>query len=185
MTLTETKYISSRTVLSYIAFGSNIAPRQHFIEKALQLLQARAGTLLALSRLIETEAEGFFAEQFPPHFLNGVCKLETKLNSQDLLEVCQVIEAELGRKKAGKQGYQSRTIDLDLILHGNTVLESQSLTLPHQRYRQRGFVLLPLSEVLEPNWQDPETGENIDQLLAGLSRIESSANWSSWTLAGA
>jgi 2-amino-4-hydroxy-6-hydroxymethyldihydropteridine diphosphokinase len=100
-----------------------------------------------------------------PWFLNQVAEFETSLSPLQLLDRIHAIEAELGRMRTVVNG--PRTVDIDIILYGNTILRSAELEIPHPRYRERRFVLEPLAE-LSAELRDPATGESVGALLHGV-----------------
>jgi len=97
-----------------------------------------------------------------PWFLNQVAEFETSLFPLQLLHRIHRIEKELGRVRTVANG--PRTVDIDIILYGNTIMQSAELQIPHPRYRERRFVLEPLAE-LNPALRDPVTREPITALL--------------------
>ena len=100
-----------------------------------------------------------------PWFLNQVAEFETSLFPLQLLHRIHRIEKELGRVRTIVNG--PRTVDIDIILYGNTIMKSAELEIPHPRYRERRFVLAPLAE-LNPALRDPATGEPVTALLEAV-----------------
>ena len=100
-----------------------------------------------------------------PDYLNAALALDTDLSPSGLLADLLAVEARAGRVRAERWG--PRVLDLDLIAHGDAVLDSPGLTLPHPRAFTRAFVLAPLAEVA-PDWQDPRTGLGVQEALARL-----------------
>lgn len=152
-----------RGVRAAIAFGSNLGDRRRHVREALSRLGRLAGVeVLACSRVRETAPVGG-----PPQrpFLNGVVLVHTTLSPRELLERLLRIEREGGRVRRGKDG--PRTIDLDLIYHGDACADDPGLTLPHPRAHLRAFVLEPLAEVA-PSWRHPTLRRTPSQLLAAL-----------------
>jgi 2-amino-4-hydroxy-6-hydroxymethyldihydropteridine diphosphokinase len=150
-------------VLAAVAWGSNLGDRHAAVASALARLAAEPGVrLVAGSRTRETEPVGG-----PPQgrYLNGVVVVETTLAPRDLLDALLRIEAAGGRVRAERDG--PRTIDLDLLLHGDAVVDEPRLTLPHPRMQARRFVLEPLAEVL-PAWRHPALQRTAAELLALL-----------------
>ncbi len=97
-----------------------------------------------MSRLIETDPQG------PPgqeRYLNGAVAIDTALPPRGLLEALLAIEAALGRDRASEPRWGSRTLDLDLLLYGDLVLDQEGLRVPHPRLHERAFVLAPLAEI--------------------------------------
>lgn len=148
-----------RAVLS---LGSNLGDRFDYLARAIGLMTAATGeTLLAVSAVYETPPLEVGEDHGP--YLNQVLILDTALTAAALLQRCQWVEQELGRPTE-RTGTRPRTIDIDLISFGAECLPGPGLQLPHPRYRQRRFVLLPLQEVY-PDYHDPVTGESIADLL--------------------
>jgi 2-amino-4-hydroxy-6-hydroxymethyldihydropteridine diphosphokinase len=148
-----------------IALGSNLGDRAQLLRDAAD---AVAGSVDAvrLSSLYSTEPVGVVGEQ--PQFLNAALTGETTLSARTLLEQLLAIEQRFGRERPFPGA--ARTLDLDLILYGNGVIdEGPSLIVPHPRFRDRLFVLDPLAEVAG-DWIDPVTGKTIAQLRARLLR---------------
>ncbi len=150
--------MSEQTVA--VALGSNLGNRADNLARARQMLAESAGSLLAASRIYETDPVG------PPgqgRFLNQVLLLHTPLEPEAILERALGIEARLGRVRVQRNG--PRTIDLDLLLHGSRVCATEQLSLPHPRMHERPFVLVPLCELL-PAWRHPLRGETVRDMLA-------------------
>jgi 2-amino-4-hydroxy-6-hydroxymethyldihydropteridine diphosphokinase len=143
----------------YLGLGSNIGNRDANIRQALDQLQTDDLRLLRVSSLYETEPMGF---QDQPWFLNQVAEFETELSPPQLLKQIQAVEKTLGRKREIVNG--PRTIDIDILLFGDVIMNTAELTIPHPRYRERLFVLEPLLE-LNPALQDPETRQPIAAML--------------------
>ena len=145
----------------YLSLGSNIGDRIANLKKAIELIQARIGILLQESNFYITPPVGFSADT---DFINCCIKISTTLSPHDLLKASKEIEAELGRTPKETEGYTSRIIDIDIILYSTIVLQSSEITIPHPRFRERKFVLIPLSE-LNTSLLDPITNLTICQLL--------------------
>ena len=146
----------------HIGLGANLGDREQTIRRALELLE-RDGALrvVAVSSLRETEPVGYEAQ---PRFLNGVAAAETELGPQEVLARLLAVERELGRVRAGPR-FGPRTIDLDLLLHGDAVVDEPDLVVPHPRMAERRFVLEPLAE-LAPDLVIPGGGTVRDSLAA-------------------
>jgi 2-amino-4-hydroxy-6-hydroxymethyldihydropteridine diphosphokinase len=145
-----------------IALGSNLGDRRQHLQAGLEQLQ-RHLTNIQVAAVIETEPAEV-AEPQPP-YLNTVAVGETDLSADRLLAELMRIEKLRGRRRPSARA--PRTLDLDLILYGDAVIDSPRLTVPHPRFRQRRFVLEPLAELV-PGWKDPVTGRTVGQLLRGL-----------------
>jgi 2-amino-4-hydroxy-6-hydroxymethyldihydropteridine diphosphokinase len=149
-------------VTAYLGLGSNLGDRLANLQRAVELLAADPGVrVTASSRVWETDPVGG-PEQ--PDYLNVVLRLETELAPHELLALAHHVEAELGRTREVRWG--PRTIDVDLLLVGNAMLDDPSLTLPHPRMLERAFVLLPLLE-LDPDPVLPDGTRVLDVRLAG------------------
>jgi len=152
---------------AYIALGANVAspagtPGQTLDAAVLRL--AQLGHLSARSSFYETAPVGF-ADQ--PSFLNAAVALETDLDPQSLLDQLLAIERSFGRDRSHGIPNGPRTLDLDLLLYGNRILESPTLQLPHPRMAQRSFVLIPMAEIA-PLLIHPQLEQSMSQLLKDL-----------------
>ncbi|EPY49409.1 dihydropteroatesynthase/2-amino-4-hydroxy-6-hydroxymethyldihydropteridinediphosphokinase/dihydroneopterinaldolase [Schizosaccharomyces cryophilus OY26] len=134
------KYESSVPKIAYISFGSNMGDRMKNIATALKSLSNIEGiNLLDVSPLYETRPMYYKDQSL---FMNGVCKIETKMSPMSLLRACQFIEQQLGRVKMIDKG--PRCIDLDIVMYEDCIYESKELTIPHAGMMEREFVLRPL-----------------------------------------
>jgi len=145
--------------VAYIGLGANLGDREENIRAAIERL-AELGALL-VSSFRETDPVGV-TEQ--PRFVNAVAELETELGASALLGQLLEIERELGRDRSREQRWGPRTIDLDLLLYGDEVIDEPGLTVPHPRLAERRFVLEPLHE-LAPDLALPD-GRRIRDVLA-------------------
>jgi 2-amino-4-hydroxy-6-hydroxymethyldihydropteridine diphosphokinase len=127
--------------LVYLSLGSNLCNREAHLEDAQNRLGA-IGRIVAVSSFYETEPVEF-TEQ--PWFLNCAVALETALSPQQLITSLLAIEKAMGRKRAQKKG--PRIIDIDILLFGDTILDSAKVTIPHPAMDKRRFVLEPLAEI--------------------------------------
>ena len=148
-------------IRAYVGLGANLGDREATIRRALELLGAEDGIeLVAVSRLRETDPVGY-ADQ--PPFLNGAAAVDTELAPRELLDRLLAVERELGRTRAESPRYGPRTIDLDLLLYGDQVVDEPGLTVPHARLAERRFALEPLHE-LDPGLRLPD-GRTVRDLL--------------------
>jgi 2-amino-4-hydroxy-6-hydroxymethyldihydropteridine diphosphokinase len=148
---------------AYIGLGANLGDRKTTIGRAVELLRDTPGIdVVAVSQLRETEPVGYLDQ---PRFLNGVAALDTQLPPRALLERLLEVERELGRSRDGPR-FGPRTIDLDVLVYGDSVVDEPGLEIPHPRLHERQFVLEPLAE-LDRDLVVPERGRVAD-LLAGL-----------------
>lgn len=143
-----------------IALGSNLDPERH-LRAGLRSLAARV-RITNTSRVYRTPPWGVTDQ---PAFLNAVVTAETTLAPLDLLDALLAIEAEQGRVRAERWG--PRTLDLDLLLYDDVLLESERLTLPHPRLHERLFVLVPLCDLM-PDALHPRLGESYRALRDAL-----------------
>lgn len=145
-----------------IALGSNLGDSRHILESALQRLGTLEGTTVtARSRLYQTAPVG----PPQPDYLNACALIETRLSPQDLMAQLLAIEADFGRLRQERWG--PRILDLDLILYADQGVNEPDLQLPHPRFRERAFVLVPLADIA-PDWVDPDTGKTITDLRNAL-----------------
>jgi 2-amino-4-hydroxy-6-hydroxymethyldihydropteridine diphosphokinase len=148
---------------AFVGLGSNLGDREAQIRLALEALRQVADThVVRVSSIYDTEPVG---EVHQPNFLNGVAQIDTQLSARQLLWNLQLIERRLGRVRAQRWG--PRTIDLDLLLFGDLVLDEPDLKIPHPELTRRAFVLVPLVE-LDPQLVHPESGETLIQILSRL-----------------
>ena len=157
-----------RALKAAIAIGSNLGDRRAAIAFAAERLR-RVIDSLTISDPVETEPEGVGLQAQPP-YLNAVAIGETALGARALLDALLEIERDYGRERPYPNA--PRTLDLDLILLGDTRESSPGLDVPHPRFRERFFVLGPLAEVA-PEMVDPVTGLRVWELLTRLLRDQS------------
>lgn len=132
--------------LAYLSLGSNVGDREKNLRDAIANL-GKVGLVTKVSSFYETEPVEFTDQAW---FLNCVVAIETELNPERLLSALLEIEKAMGRERTIKKG--PRTIDLDILLHGESVLSSRGLTIPHPEMANRRFVLQPLVEIAPGAW---------------------------------
>lgn len=142
---------------AYIALGTNIEPRKEHLLEALQsLAENESISIKKQSSIYETVPVGY-ADQ--ADFLNMVIEVKTSLSSMELLDFCQSVELQLGRKREIRYG--PRTIDLDILTYNQENSTVERLIIPHPRMHERAFVLVPLQEIapdmILPVWNQPIT----------------------------
>jgi 2-amino-4-hydroxy-6-hydroxymethyldihydropteridine diphosphokinase len=159
----------------YIGLGSNMAEPKGQISKALQALgQLSASRLLKYSSLYASKPMG---PQNQANYVNAVACLQTTLNPLSLLVACQNIEQHQGRQRKGEQ-WGPRTLDLDILLYGQDIIQQSELVIPHYGMKKREFVLYPLHEIA-PELRLP-CGSSLAELLEycplnGLQKITATA----------
>jgi len=156
-------------VSAYVGLGSNLESPRRQIASALEALDALPGTSVqSCSSLYRTAPVGYAGQ---PDFVNAVVCLKTALGPRQLLDALLEIEGEHGRTRSVRNG--PRTLDLDLLLHGDVRVDEPGLQVPHPRLTERAFVLVPLAEIA-PTLVLPD-GVFVAELapaLAGAQRIE-------------
>lgn len=154
-------------MLAAIALGSNLSSvfgeRDANLHEAVRRLQS-VGNVIAVSSFYDTDPVGY-EEQ--PRFLNAAALLETELPPLQLLRALLEMERAMGRDRSATVNKGPRVIDLDLLLHGDAVMESTELTLPHPAMHERAFVLEPVTEIA-PEMMHPVLGMTMRDLLAKL-----------------
>jgi len=153
--------VSSAREHVIIALGANLGDRLATMREAVARIEVLPGTvLLAASNAYDTAPVG---PPDQPRYLNAAVLVETTLAPRTLLEGLLAIEASLGRARSTTR-WIARPIDLDIVLFGNAIVSDGDLQIPHPRFRERAFVLLPLAEIAA-NARDPVTGETVESLL--------------------
>src|SRR5262249_50135043 len=129
--------------VAFVGLGANLGEPEGQVRQALGALDAIPHTrVVKASSLYRSAPQGYAAQ---PEFVNAVAQLETGLPAERLLDELQAIEARHGRQRSFANA--PRTLDLDLLLFGNAVIEAEKLQVPHPRMHERAFVLMPLVEI--------------------------------------
>lgn len=142
-----------------IALGSNIGDSRAILEATWEILGKTPGVIpQAISSYYQTKAVG----PPQPDYLNACASLQVEIIPQQMLAILLAIEQKFGRVRQERWG--PRTLDLDLLLFDDLILETPTLQIPHPRMRERAFVLVPLAEIV-PNWVEPVSGRAIADLV--------------------
>jgi 2-amino-4-hydroxy-6-hydroxymethyldihydropteridine diphosphokinase len=146
----------------FLSLGSNIGKREMQLDEAVDRLQAAGVQVLRKSSVYETEPQDLHDQ---PWFLNLVLEVETRLSPIQLLAAIQEIEKAIGRNRDVSKG--PRTIDIDILLYGQAIVETGDIQIPHPRLDQRRFVLEPMKELV-PDLRHPRSGRTMSELLRGV-----------------
>jgi len=134
--------VPSGLVTAYVGLGSNLGDRSRNLQGAIDRL-GKVGIITAVSSIYQTKP--WMVDGYQPRYLNQVVAVNTILDPLQVVTELLAIESSLGRVREEKNA--SRTLDLDLLLHGDIVLEASGVTVPHPRLHERAFVLVPLAEI--------------------------------------
>lgn len=148
----------------YILLGSNIEPRLHYLNEAMNQLSQELGDFIDSSLIYESDALGFESNQ---KFLNQVIAINTSLVAQKALDTCLGIEKNLGRIRESNTVniMSSRTIDIDILYYNDDIINTNNLIVPHPRLHERRFTLLPLCDIA-PAFIHPGIKKDNAKLLA-------------------
>ncbi|MCR8636137.1 2-amino-4-hydroxy-6-hydroxymethyldihydropteridine diphosphokinase [Paenibacillus radicis (ex Xue et al. 2023)] len=162
---------SKPLIYAYIALGSNMGDREHYLTEAIRQLDAYDNIEVSgRSGIYETEPVGV-TDQAP--FLNMVLELKISLTAEELFTIMLLIEQNLGRTRELRWG--PRTIDLDMLLFDEVRQDDPQLILPHPRMMERAFVLVPLVEVMQ--MRSPQQAARLTTHLEGLEGKEGVTLW--------
>ena len=151
----------------WLGLGANLGNRQETLRKSLTQIHSLQSTeVVTLSSLYETEPVG---ERDQPMFLNCVAEIKTGLSPQQLLQELKRIELLLGRQN--RKRWREREIDIDILIYGDNYIDEPDLQIPHPELHNRGFVLVPLAELV-PNLPHPLLDRTISELLQGLDSTD-------------
>jgi len=169
--------------LAYISLGGNLPSPAGPPDVTLAAAAARLaalGRIAGQSSLYSTQPLGF-ADQ--PRFLNAIVALEIALSPLELLGAILTIEHAFGRDRLNAIPDGPRTLDLDIVFYGDFVLSEAALEIPHPRFAERGFVLVPLHEIA-PGLLDPRSGRTVAELLQALVQASGPLDSSVVAIAG-
>jgi 2-amino-4-hydroxy-6-hydroxymethyldihydropteridine diphosphokinase len=148
----------------YFSLGSNLGDRVALLEEAIGFIEESMGNVVSRSTMKETEPWGYASTH---RFINACIAVNTARSPLECLLILQSIEKRMGRLKSGKKGYSDRTIDIDIILFDDLVMETSNLVLPHPHLHERLFVLEPMMEIA-PDLVHPRLGLTIRSLYEAL-----------------
>ncbi len=157
------------TVKVYLGLGSNLGNREDNLDMALKLLAQRM-KVGRVSSIYDTEPIG---KTDQPRFLNIVCEVSTRLSPEGLLALAKGIEVKMGRR--GKTG-EPRTIDIDILLYGDIVIDTPDLKIPHPGMAERLFVMVPLGEIA-PELVHPVSWEKIKDMRDAITEKQGILKW--------
>ena len=153
----------------YLSLGSNLGDRVGYIQQATSLLGANPDiNTVATSSFYETEPWEMDSENW---FVNAVIQITTTLTPERLLDECQRIESQLGRKPRNSKEYSDRTIDIDIIFYDKLILNTERLTIPHKFFHKRVFMLVPMLEIAE-DFVHPFFGKTVESLYEAIENPE-------------
>ena len=153
----------------YLSLGSNLGDRVGYLQQATSLLSASEKiNVVATSSFYESEPWSMNSENW---FVNAVIQISTTFTPEELLNECQRIENQLGRKRIASRNYIDRTLDIDILFYDDLILYHPDLIIPHIDLENREFVLQPMCE-LNPFWKHPVNGKSMKELLSELKGKE-------------
>ncbi len=150
---------TSNLQIVYLLLGSNLGNKKEILDKAIELLVEKVGTIVSQSKDYETKPWGVTDQ---PDFLNLAVSIHTHLKPLEILDQTQSIENQLGRVRKEKWG--ARLIDVDIMFYGNEIIDEPNLKIPHPLMQERDFALIPLAEIA-PDFVHPVLGKTISELM--------------------
>lgn len=154
-------------VKAYLGLGSNMGDRAHQLQQAIQIIDRfQHIDVASVSPIYETEPVGYTDQ---PQFLNLCIEIETTLKPQELLKRC--LETEQALHRVRKIRWGPRTLDVDILLYGNEIIEEDNLIIPHPRMVERAFVLIPLNDIASKHIE-PRSQRLIKNLVTADSTVK-------------
>lgn len=161
---------NQKSEITYLGLGSNLGDRIGYLRRAGRRIREHpAIEILASSTVLETPPQGYLDQ---PFFLNHVLKILTRLSPSRLLEELSSIENDLGRKRSKRWG--PRTVDIDILMFGERIVDIPSLQIPHPRLLDRPFFIRMITE-LDAEVTDPVTGLRLIDLMRDWGKADLSA----------
>ena len=151
----------------YFSLGSNLGDRYSNLSECVSLIESNVGEIKSISSIYKNSAQGFIGD----YFYNCCVKVLTSYKPLELIGIIFSIEKTMGRKIRNTQKYESRKIDIDIILYDDLIIEEKKLVIPHPRYTKRSFVLVPLLEI-DNKLVDPKSKIMIKELIVDISSEE-------------
>ena len=151
-----------------LALGGNIGQMEDTFNEVIILLMKAGLKDIRVSSILSNPAVGCI--EGTPDFKNAALTANWEKSAEELFGICQKIEQTLGRPKEHKSN-MSRTIDIDIILFGDEIIDIPGLKIPHSRAQKRGFVLIPLNQ-LSPDWIFPDTKKSVSESLALITHYK-------------
>ena len=154
-------------IKAYLGLGSNMGDRAHQLQQAIQIIDRfQHIDVTSVSPIYETEPVGYTDQ---PQFLNLCIEIETTLKPQELLKRC--LETEQALHRVRKIRWGPRTLDVDILLYGNEIIEEDNLIIPHPRMVERAFVLIPLNDIASKHIE-PRSQRLIKNLVTADSTVK-------------
>lgn len=150
----------------FLGLGTNLGDKEFNLNRAIQHIGLKIGSVLNISSFYESKAWGFKSDN---EFLNAVILVDSKLSAPEILEKAKKIEQKMGRTLESDGHYHDRIIDIDILLYDNQIVELPNLKIPHPLMHKRDFVLIPLMEVA-PDLVHPLLNETINSLNNKLQK---------------
>lgn len=153
----------------YLSLGSNLGDRLGYLQQAASIIGAMDDvSIIATSSFYESEPWQMNTENW---FVNAIIQISTSIPPDKLLEECQRIETQLGRKRNNSNGYTDRTIDIDILFYDNMILNTDNLIIPHSFFHRRAFLLVPMLEIAQ-DFVHPLFNKTVTDLYEELENPE-------------